>query len=93
MSQQFKQWVIDSDNFDLVVDNPLNLICFRHKDGDDKTEAIMASVNQTGEAYLTHTKLNDKYTIRMSIGQTNTELKHVEHAWRLLNEASDKLSK
>ena len=27
----------------------------------------------------------------MSIGQTNTELKHVEHAWRLLNEASDKL--
>lgn len=53
----------------------------------------MASVNQTGEAYLTHTKLNDKYTIRMSIGQTNTELKHVENAWRLLNEASEKLGK
>jgi aromatic-L-amino-acid decarboxylase len=91
LSQQFKQWLIDSDRFDLVVDNPLNLICFRHKDGDATTEAIMAAVNQTGEAYLTHTKLNGKYTIRMSIGQTNTELKHVKHAWRLLNEASDNL--
>jgi aromatic-L-amino-acid decarboxylase len=85
LSQQFKQWVIDSEDFELVVDNPLNLICFRHKDGDEMSEKIMTAVNKTGEAYLTHTKLDGKYTIRMSIGQTNTDLKHVENAWRLLN--------
>jgi glutamate/tyrosine decarboxylase-like PLP-dependent enzyme len=90
LSQQFKQWVIDSDDFKLVVDNPLNLVCFRHKDGDEKTEKIMQSVNETGKAYLTYTKLNDKYTIRMSIGQTQTEIRHVENAWHLLQEASDR---
>jgi aromatic-L-amino-acid decarboxylase len=92
MSQQFKQWVIDSDDFELVVDNPLNLICFRHKDGDEMSEAIMTTVNKSGKAYLTHTKLNGLYTIRMSIGQTRTEMRHVENAWRLLNEAAKKYS-
>jgi aromatic-L-amino-acid decarboxylase len=88
MAQQFKQWVIDSEGFELVVDNPLNLICFRHKDGDVMSEAIMTEVNQTGRAYMTHTKLNDRYTIRMSIGQTQTELQHVEDAWQLLKDAA-----
>ena len=88
MAQQFKQWVIDSEDFELVVDNPLNLICFRHKDGDVMSEAIMTEVNQTGRAYMTHTKLNDRYTIRMSIGQTQTELQHVEDAWQLLKDAA-----
>lgn len=90
MAQQFKQWVIDSRDFELVVDNPLNLICFRHRDGDVRTEQIMQAVNNTGKAYLTHTKLNGKYTIRMSVGQTRTELRHVEATWRLLTEFAEK---
>jgi aromatic-L-amino-acid decarboxylase len=88
MAQTFKQWVIESDDFELVVDNPLNLICFRHKDGDAKSEAIMATINKSGKAYLTHTKLNGLYTIRMSIGQTRTEFQHVENAWKMLNDAA-----
>ena len=91
LAQQFKQWVQDSEDFELVVDNPLNLICFRHRDGDEKTAAIMNAVNRGGEAYLTHTKLHDRYTIRMSIGQTGTELRHVEKAWQLLQEAASRL--
>jgi len=88
MAQQFKQWVIDSDIFELLVDNPLNLVCFRHKDGDAVSEAILTDVNRSGKAYLTHTKLNGLYSIRLSVGQTRTEMRHVENAWRLLNAAA-----
>ena len=92
MAQEFKKWVEESDVFDLVVDNPLNLICFRHKGGDETTEKIMQAVNNTGKAYLTHTKLKNRYTIRMSIGQTRTEKVHVQQAWELLNQEADKIS-
>jgi aromatic-L-amino-acid decarboxylase len=70
------------------VDTPLNLICFAHRDGDEVTEAIMQHVNSGGKMYLTHTKLRDRFTLRMSIGQTHTEHVHVENAWRQLLQAS-----
>ena len=85
MAQEFKQWVVESENFQLAVDTDLNLICFSHKNGDDITERILELVNSSGKAYLTHTKLNKKFVIRMSIGQTYTEMKHVKKVWVLLN--------
>ena len=89
MAQAFKNWVVESDGFELVVDNPLNTICFRHKDGDELTEQIMQEVNASGRAYLTHTKLDGKYTIRFAVGQTRTEMRHVENAWALIQEAAE----
>ena len=86
MAQQFRQWVVDSDIFELMVDNPLNLVCFRHRDGDEVSEKILQQVNESGKAYLTHTKLDGKYTIRLAVGQTHTDERHVERTWKLLNE-------
>ena len=91
MAQKFKQWVVESEIFQLSVDTNLNLICFSHKNGDEITERILELVNASGEAYLTHTKLNEKFVIRMSIGQTHTEMKHVEKAWSLLNRMASEI--
>ena len=88
LAQTFKQWVIDSNEFELVVDTPLNLVCFRHREGDAVTEQIMSRVNGDGRMYLTHTKLNGAFVLRMSIGQTQTQARHVQAAWRQLNEAA-----
>ena len=87
LAQDFKQWIVDSDDFELAVDTPLNLICFYHRDGDEASERVMNKLNQAGEMYLTHTKLNDRFVLRMSIGQTRTERKHVERAWQRLQAA------
>ncbi|UCG74240.1 MAG: aspartate aminotransferase family protein [Chromatiales bacterium] len=84
LAQEFKQWVIHSDDFELGVDTPLNLVCFRHRDGDAVTEQIMHTVNRGGDMYLTHTRLDDHFTLRMSIGQTNTQRRHVTSAWEQL---------
>jgi aromatic-L-amino-acid decarboxylase len=63
-------------------------VSFRHVAGEAASQHILERINQSGRAYLTHTKLNNQFVIRMSIGQTNTGLPHVERAWELICEAA-----
>ena len=56
-------------------------------------EGIMHGVTATGKALLSHTKLNDKLTLRLSIGNIRTEEKHVRQVWNLLNEQLELLSR
>jgi aromatic-L-amino-acid decarboxylase len=81
MAQDFATWVDQDPAWVLAAPVPLNLVCFRHKDGDAKTQALMERVNESGRMLLTHTKLKGCYVIRMSIGQTRTKERHVRAAW------------
>ncbi len=63
----------------------LALVCLRHVDGDDATEALLAAVNATGEAFLTHTRLHDRYVLRVAVGGTWTTAGHVERLGDLLD--------
>ncbi len=81
-------WVDDDDDFELAAPVPVNLVCFRHRGGDETTARIMETVNRSGEIYLTHTRLDGKVTLRMSIGQTRTEERHVRRAWELIRAAA-----
>lgn len=91
MAQNFKDWLLESNDFELFVEPPFNLVCFRHKAGDDFNMKLMNAVNATGKAYFTHTKLNGKVVLRMSIGQTNTDEKHVKATWELIQEKAKSL--
>src|SRR5208282_324597 len=86
LAQQFAGWVQEDKNFELAAPVPLNLVCFRHRGGDEVNQTIMDRLNQSGDLYLTHTRLNDRMTLRMSIGQTQTELRHIERAWSRIRE-------
>jgi len=70
---------------------PLGLVCFRARpegarDLDALNEAIMHRANASGRALLSHTRLNDKLTLRLSIGNIRTTERHVRQVWELLNE-------
>ena len=91
LAQKFTTWVKQSDDFEIFVEPPLNLVCFRHKAGDDFCMKLMNAVNATGKAYFTHTKLNGQVVMRMSIGQTNTEEKHVKATWDLIENVAKEL--
>ena len=93
LAQQFAEWVRHDDDkdFELAAPAPLNLVCFRHKAGDAANQTIMDRLNRSGDLFLTHTKLNGKLTLRLCVGQTNTEAKHVEGAWKRIREESHKL--
>lgn len=70
---------------------PLNLVCFRHRDGDEYNQKIMERLNTSGDLYLSHTRMNDRLTLRLCVGQTNTELRHVKRAWQKIQEAAAEL--
>jgi aromatic-L-amino-acid decarboxylase len=91
LAQQFAQWVKNDDRFELAAPAPLNLVCFRHKGGDAGNQRVMDALNHSGDLYLTHTKLDGKLALRFCVGQTNTELKHVENAWKRIQEEIGKL--
>ena len=99
LAQLFASWVEQSTDWELMAPTPFALVCFRAcppiKDEDDDTRAarldalneqIMHGVNATGKALLSHTKLNDTLTLRLSIGNIRTTEKHVKQVWKLLNE-------
>jgi aromatic-L-amino-acid decarboxylase len=99
LAKLFASWVDADPNWELMAPSPLALVCFRacpRMEGvDDETrnrrldvlnEAIMHGVTATGKALLSHTKLNDKLTLRLSIGNIRTTEKQVRQVWELLNE-------
>jgi aromatic-L-amino-acid decarboxylase len=92
MAQSFTGWVKKDPRFELAAPAPLNLVCFRHNGGDPINEKLVERLNKSGKIYLTHTKLNGRYTLRMSIGQTHTDYQHLEKAWQLISQVADQLS-
>jgi aromatic-L-amino-acid decarboxylase len=93
LAQEFARWVQTDPRFELAVPPPLNLVCFRHRAGDALNQALMDRLNGSGELFLTHTRLQDRLTLRMCIGQTRTEQRHVERAWRRICEAAAELER
>jgi aromatic-L-amino-acid decarboxylase len=81
LAQEFAAWVQEDPGFEIAAPTVLNLVCFRHRGGDEVNQRLMDRLNQSGKLFLTHTKLHDQLTLRMSIGQSGTQRIHVERAW------------
>jgi aromatic-L-amino-acid decarboxylase len=99
LAKLFTSWVEASPDWEMMAPVPFALVCFRAcpqvageteegraKQTDALNEAIMHGVNATGKAFLSHTKLNDKLVLRLSIGNIRTTEAHVRRVWDLLNE-------
>lgn len=91
LAQEFASWVAADDRFELATPVSLNLVCFRHRDGDAANQTIMDRLNASGALYMTHTRLHDRLTLRFSVGQLNTEYRHVEQAWARIRDVADRL--
>ena len=92
LAQEFAGWVRADPRFELAVEPPLNLVCFRHRGGEEVNQALMDRLNRSGDLYLTHTRLNDRLTLRLSVGQTHTEARHVARAWQRIRQVADELA-
>ncbi|HVF47239.1 MAG TPA: pyridoxal-dependent decarboxylase, partial [Pyrinomonadaceae bacterium] len=90
LARLFASWVEESENWEMLAPVPFALVCFRaHPDGvkdlDALNERIMNEINASGEAYLSHTKLNGEFTLRLSVGSIRVEERHLDKVWRLLD--------
>ena len=91
IAQKFLESVRKDDRFEIIAPAPLNLICFRVKGDDGLNEELLRRLNASGQLYLSHTKLNGKFTLRFCVAQMRTELHHVEHAWAAICAEATKL--
>lgn len=91
LAREVARRVQASDRFELAAPVPLNLVCFRHRAGDAFNERLLERLNGSGDLFLTHTRLADRHTIRLAIGQTWTEARHVERAWGRIEEEAARL--
>ncbi|HYT04064.1 MAG TPA: hypothetical protein VEM13_04205 [Gemmatimonadales bacterium] len=65
---------------------PLNLVCFRHVGGDPANQRLLDELNGSGSLYLTHARLDGRLVLRLAIGGTFTERRHVAAAWQLIRD-------
>ncbi len=90
LAQLFEHRVLSDDRFELLAPRTMNLVCFGLRAGDEPTAELMARVNASGRAFLTHTVIptadGPRYAIRMAIGAVTTQERHVAETWDLIAE-------
>ncbi|HYF46238.1 MAG TPA: pyridoxal-dependent decarboxylase [Acidimicrobiales bacterium] len=92
LATELARWVEADDRFELAAPPRLGLVCLRHVGGDEATQSILDAVNASGRQQLTHTRLDDRYVLRVSVGQTHTEERHVRALWDHLTSLADGLA-
>jgi aromatic-L-amino-acid decarboxylase len=106
LAREFAAWVEASNEWELLAPVPFSVVCFRaraavEREAEDAraarldalNERLMNAVNATGEAFLSHTKLNGVFTLRLAVGNIRTTEGHVRRAWDLLNEKLSEVSR
>ena len=75
----FEQWVRDEPGWEVCAPRPFSLVCFRREGTDEENEALLESVNASGEAFLSHTRLDGRLVLRLAIGNARTTEDDVRH--------------
>ncbi len=95
LAQEFASSVRAEPDWEVLAPHPLSVVCFRYApptSGEAQRGAlnaeILRAVNATGEVFLSHTKIDGRYAIRLAIGNLRTQQSDVQHAWRLLRHAA-----
>jgi aromatic-L-amino-acid decarboxylase len=87
LAQLFASWVDAEPGWEIVAPHPFSVVCFRREGSDEENEALLERVNATGEVFLSHTRLRDRYVLRLAIGHAATAEEDVARAWELLRSA------
>jgi aromatic-L-amino-acid/L-tryptophan decarboxylase len=88
LANLFASWIEETPGWEVVAPHPFSVVCFRHEGSDDDNEAILARVNASGEAFLTHTRLNGRLVLHLSVGNVRTAEEDVRRAWAALRAAA-----
>jgi aromatic-L-amino-acid decarboxylase len=84
LAELFEGWVRDEPGWEVCAPRHFSLVCFRRDGSDDENEQIVERVNRSGELFLSHTRLNGRYVLRLAIGNERTREDDVRRAWEAL---------
>jgi aromatic-L-amino-acid decarboxylase len=106
MAQRFAGWVDADPEFELLAPVPFSTVCFRHVPAalaadrnnpavadrlDQLNTRLMESINRSGETFLSHTRLNGRFAIRVAINNLRTEEADLERVWRVVRREASAL--
>ncbi len=106
LGRQLAEWVDAEPDWERLAPVPFSTVCVRWRPArlagregepeiaamlDERNTVILDAVNRTGEAFLSHTRLAGRFTIRLSVSSLRTEERHVERAWALLRREATRL--
>lgn len=92
LTKTFAEWLRADERFEIVAPVSLNLVCFRLKGSDDANQRLMQELNGSGRLYISHTKLNGRFTLRFCVGQTYTQEDHAANAWKEIQQHAGKIA-
>jgi aromatic-L-amino-acid decarboxylase len=81
LGKLFAALVASDLRFEVVAPVPFSTVCFRLKSDDMDNQALIDRVNASGKLFISHTRLNDKLTLRFAIGNARSSEAHVRAAW------------
>jgi aromatic-L-amino-acid/L-tryptophan decarboxylase len=87
LAELFERWVRDEPGWEVAAPRHFSLVCFRRDGSDEENEQIVERVNRSGELFLSHTRLNGRYVLRLAIGNERTREDDVQRAWEALRQA------
>ena len=93
LAHLFAEWIDRHPDFERLAPVPFSVVCFRAKPAarmwadselDSLNEQLLDSVNASGRVFLSHTRINGRFTLRLAVGHIRTTEVHVKRAWDLL---------
>ncbi len=106
LAGEFAGWVDGDPDWERLAPVPFSTVCFRYRPAalagregegdvpdllDELNERLLNAVNRNGEVFLSHTRLRNRFTIRLAVGNLRTQQRHVERAWALLRAEAARL--
>jgi aromatic-L-amino-acid/L-tryptophan decarboxylase len=93
LADEFALWVESEPNWEVLAPHPFSVVCFRYRrenmteeEAEQFNTALLEAVNATGDVFISHTKIDGTYALRLAIGNLRTQRGDVEFAWNLLKE-------
>jgi aromatic-L-amino-acid decarboxylase len=86
LAELFEGWVRAEPGWELCAPRPFSVVCFRRAGSDAENERLLERVNRSGEIFISHTRLDGRYVLRLAIGHESTTEDDVRRAWDVLRE-------
>jgi aromatic-L-amino-acid decarboxylase len=88
LAQLFASWIEAEPGWEISAPYPFSVVCFRKEGSDAENEELLERANASGEIFISHTRLADRYVLRLAVGNMRTSEEDIVRAWEVLREAA-----
>ncbi|MCI0435850.1 MAG: pyridoxal-dependent decarboxylase [Gemmatimonadetes bacterium] len=96
LARLFASWVDADDAYERLAPVPFSVVNFRYRGPGTASEqqldavnaALLDRVNASGEVFLSHTRVRDRFALHLAVGNLHTREQHIARAWQLIREAA-----